>query len=311
MARTVFAPIPAIQQDRAVQRYKIVTAAQQNAHNYGLNHDLRLSDDGKMAVRDTANGTPNGTAAYQTLYLTAALLLSAQNALAATGSGITLAHTGNSIRGKPQGNLIKHTLLEIQLSFTDIATNESYSACNAVMWNVLGAVRNAAPTAIVSHGVFKADVNGATEISGQPTDNGPVKAVRTEITGQAASGAARTDWQALGNGQRDKAARKYGINQFAKPRAAEGIGIYHAGPGGNTAAAHFAGVIARSGGDYITVENYAGNPGSHNVGPNNVNPNWFVRMFGGKTGQSFYSFHKAYESADYGTQPMAVRFRGI
>ena len=115
----------------SVQRYKIVSTNQQNAHNYGLNIDLRVSDDGKMAVRDTANSTPNGSNQYQQLYLTNEVLQASQQALNALNSGVTLTATGNSISGKPGGNFIKRTLLEVTIAFADTPNNESYEDCDA------------------------------------------------------------------------------------------------------------------------------------------------------------------------------------
>jgi hypothetical protein len=288
-----------------------VPVAAQTPQNYNLNHDLRVSSDGKMAVRDTGNATPYNSNQYQELYLAPEVFTASQQALNAAGSGVTLTQTGTTIRGKPPGNHFKRTLHLVTIGFTDTANNASYAGCNANAWNVMGTVRNAQPTATVANGVFRAKINGSHLVAAQADDGAAFKAVRTAITGQNASGQARQDWQQLGANERKKAEKKYGINQYAKPRAAEAISIFTAGTDGNGGMGHHAGILARSGSDYITLENYAGNPGTVLFGKVSVNPNWYVRMFGGKTGQSFYEFHKTYEAADYGTHPIAVRSRAV
>jgi hypothetical protein len=169
-------------------------------------------------------------------------------------------------------------------------------------------MRNAQPSATVAtHGYFSSKISGSRWVESQQ-DGSAFKEVRRKITGQTTS-QGRQAWQQLSASERKSAAKKYGINQYAKPKAGEAIGIFSAGTQGNTGMGHWAGVLARSGGDYVTLENYAVNPGTTFQGGANVNPNWYVRMFGSKTGQSFYEFHKTYETADYGSQPIAVRFQ--
>ena len=306
----VFAPVPVPRPRQvSIQRYKVVTAASQTPTNYGLNYDLRVSDDGRMAVRDTGNTTPNGANQFQDLYLATDVLTTSQNALVAAGSGLALAQGATSIRGKPPGNAFKRTLHKVDIQFADTPNNQSYAGCNANAWNIMGTVRNAQPTATAAHGVFKADVNNARHVLSQPDDGAAYKAVRHEITGATTPSTARKAWNDLSASDRKKAAKKFGINEYAKPKAAEAIAIFTAGHGGNSGMGHHAGVVARSGGDYITLENYAGNPGTTTPNGTSVNPNWYVRMFGAKTGQSFYEFHKTHEAADYGHQPMAIRYR--
>jgi hypothetical protein len=122
----------------AVQRYKAVPAASQTATNYNLNYDLRVSDDGKMAVKDTGNATPNGSNQYQDLYLAPEVFNRSQQALNNANSGVTLTQTATTIRGKPPDNHIKRTLHLITIQFADTPNNESYAGCNANAWNVMG-----------------------------------------------------------------------------------------------------------------------------------------------------------------------------
>jgi hypothetical protein len=52
---------------------------------------------------------------------------------------------------------------------------------------------------------------------------------------------------------------------------------------------HFGGVVARSGNDRITLENYARGDGR----VDQADPRWYFQMYGTAKGQSFHEFHKA------------------
>ena len=179
------------------------------------------------------------------------------------------------------------------------------------MGNILGTQRNNVATATSIHGVFAKSLNGSRTLALNGDSSAAYKAIRTHFTGHALGNAAQTGWENLDDDYRNTKAKKYGFNQYAKPKAGEGIGIFKAGSTGTVGAGHFGGVIARSGSDYITLENFAGNPGTIPNPGARINSNWYVRMFGGKKGQSFYEFNKTHETAEYGAKPIAVRFRGI
>ena len=305
-----FAPVPALRRDAPVQRYKMVPVNQQNAHNYGLAIDLRVSNDGRMAVRDTANTTPNGSNQYQDLYLSQDVLNASQQILTNLASGVTLTATGATITGKPQGNFLSRTLHQVTVTFADTPNNESYEDCDANMGNVIGTQRNNVGTTQTIHGVFSEKLNGSRFLDVNGDSSAAYKAIRTRYTGFGNGKSAQNAWENLDESYRKSKAKKYGFNKYAKPKTGEGIGIFKAGSTGSTGAGHFAGVIARSGGDYITLENYAGNPGAVAHPGARINPNWYLRMFGAKNGQSFYDFHKTHETAEYGAKPIAIRFRG-
>jgi hypothetical protein len=52
---------------------------------------------------------------------------------------------------------------------------------------------------------------------------------------------------------------------------------------------HFGGVVAKSGTDYATLENYARGDNRQN----RQDPRWYFQMYGEATGQSFHEFHEA------------------
>jgi hypothetical protein len=104
------------------------------------------------------------------------------------------------------------------------------------------------------------------------------------------------------------AARALNANQFARPAIGEAFMIATVGtgpqlPGGLTQvhdyasgtnrdlgwAFHFGGVVAKSGSDYITLENYARGDNRQNQ----ADPRWYFQMYGEAQGQSFHEFHDA------------------
>jgi hypothetical protein len=280
----------------------------------GLNYDLRVSDDGKMAVRDTHNQTPAGTKDYQDLYLAQDVLEAAQQALGWVESGVALIGTENTITISTSVNSPGVKLKRVKIFFSDVSGGNSYEDCDAVMGNIVGTARNLNTTDLKLHAVFKSKINDSNDSWAVPANGGeldPYAAVRGRIT-KADRKQAKTAWETMDDTSRNIAAKTFGINQYAKPQVGQGVGIFKAGTTGakGVAAGHFAGVIARSGGDYITLENFARNPGTLSGKGAALNPNWFVRMFG-KGGQSFYGFHKAHQAAEFGDQPIAVRFFGL
>ena len=117
--------------------------------------------------------------------------------------------------------------------------------------------------------------------------------------------------------KRNKRAKAIGANQYSSPDVGEAYGIFQVGG----TQVHFAPVIAKSGADHVTLENYAGNPGSSpspvTMGTSSrppVNPNWFFRMLGpvkkhtfkADEDQTFWGEHRRIEAANYGTKPLVV-----
>ncbi len=261
-----------------------------------------------MAVLDTGNTTPNGINTRQRLWLEAGVLASSQAALQAVNSGVTLAATGNTIRGKPPGRLRKTTLAEVSITFQDVPNNESFTGCNAVAANVMGSLR--APhlgNQQATHGKFGKAVNGSKQVPTGATIWSSLTAYQKHVTGEADPDDAKAEWGQRSYARRVSAAKKYKTDRYAKPKAAEAIGVQH---GTGNSGGHFAGVLARSGNDYVTVENFAGNAGAHaQQGLGSINPNWFVRMFGARKNESFWDFHRLHETEEYGDRPIVARVK--
>src|SRR5689334_24393043 len=83
-------PAPVVVRRPAVQRYTVVPVAKQKPGYWqGENADLRVADDGKMAVKHH-EGTPSGRA-NQVFYATPAVITASAQALAQAGSPFTIA----------------------------------------------------------------------------------------------------------------------------------------------------------------------------------------------------------------------------
>jgi hypothetical protein len=297
-----------------VQRYTRIPLTAQRLNNWqGLGADLRVSDDGNMAVKDTPV-TPQGTTQFQDFYATPALIQRMQGTLNHLNSGFTVAQGVNTLTGPSPDGSGNRTLYEVVITNLEL-NNRTFENCNANMWHLMGVYRNNAwPRTPYTR--FASSVSGQLEIASKDDTGAGMKALRSQMTGATTTAEARRSYEQMWNRVKDWKSWWYGINQYALPEMGEGIGIFTAGTSGQSGGAHFAGVISKSGHDNVMLENYAGNPGG---GPNGLgvpglaNPNWYVRMFGPvkkywlapTEDQTFYGEHLRLN--EYGQAPMVVR----
>ena len=129
--------------------------------------------------------------------------------------------------------------------------------------------------------------------------------IMKETLGAGTSAAAGwAKYRALTPAAREAFDRKTGINRYAAPEVGEGFTMQTGGtpyPGVMTWNFHWAGVVMRSGGDAVTLENYA-------VGSADAkNTDWNFQMYGpaAKPGQTFHDQHLA--SKQHGDQPTTIR----
>jgi hypothetical protein len=106
----------------------------------------------------------------------------------------------------------------------------------------------------------------------------------------------------------ERSVKAYGANQFARPNVGETYMIATVGGGQRLPSGlsrvrdyrsgqdrdlgwsfHFAGVVAISGSDRVTLENYARGDNRQD----NADPRWYFQMYGETRGQSFHEFHEA------------------
>ncbi|HEX9989536.1 MAG TPA: hypothetical protein VGE45_13795 [Chloroflexia bacterium] len=104
--------------------------------------------------------------------------------------------------------------------------------------------------------------------------------------------------------EKDKFDEKAGINRYAAPKVGQAYTISSGGapkPGKKTWNFHWAGVVMKSGGDSVTLENYA-------VGDSTVkNTDWSFQMYGSATkkGQTFHEQHRDVH-AQHGESPTTM-----
>ena len=113
-------------------------------------------------------------------------------------------------------------------------------------------------------------------------------------------------YDALGPVEKDAFDKKAGINRYAAPGVGEGYTMASGGAdhvGMSTWNFHWGGVIMVSGGDRVTLENYATGV------PDEKNSEWDFQMYGPatKADQTFHDQHKA--SRQHGVDPTTLRVR--
>lgn len=308
-------PLPARRSPPAnsvVQPYTIIPRKDQGRNYWrGLDADLRVSDDGRMAVKHTPV-TPLGTNEFQVLYATKDLIREIQTALKAVKSVFKVERKSSTLKGPaPDGSGIMK-LYEVEITNQEIPGGCTFQVCNANMFHLMGAYRKR-KFKRTPYTYFESPVGGQQEISSQHTMSEGMKAVLEEMTGEKGR-EGRQIYEGIKKKEKNRQALLYGINQYASPEIGEGIGIFSA-HGGSDGEGHFAGVIAKSGHDIVLIENYVGNPGGTNMqGMGDINPNWYLRMFGPlkrrrfrrDIDQTFYGENLLLN--EYGPTPLVARF---
>jgi hypothetical protein len=310
----------------------VIPVGSQRPNNWqGLNADLRVSDDGKMAVKHI-DGTPSNTSDFQDFYATPPVLAQSAQALATTGSAFSIAQGTDTLVGIPPNSLWSRlwgqtqTLYKAEISNQDLDRSGkgdyTFNACSANMLNFLGVVRTLDddPEQLDRRRDVLLKLRGSfnfvrREINLGDDLNRAMIEARKIVTG-ASSDRARQAYNDLGSSMRKWVSWRFGINENALPEVGEGWGIYRGGEGGKIGYGHFVPVIARSGEDRVTLENDVGqdeNLEPTSIGP--INPDWYMRMFGAvkrhwfsaNEDQTFYGEALRFEQKDYGDNPLVVR----
>jgi hypothetical protein len=320
---------------RVIQSYtRIPKKAQKKNYWKGLKGDLRVSDDGNMAVLDTPENVSLSTK-YQEFYATSELIAEIQLRLWKQSSGYQVERGTKTLRGRAPDGSGDRTLYQVIVKSKDLANQalemRAPEICNVNMMFLMGAYRrfdekgNATQRPRKPYTRFASPVNESRDVhigTGRDTDAG-AKSLRAHLLGAepgkiGLGGQYDQFFKDMTDEERRQIAEQYGINQYAAPEIGEGIGIVELGKGGTHF--HFAGVIARSGQDIVTLENYAGNAAYGNGTKLNYrgsNEFWFYRMYGpvkqqGAEDQTFYGQNKGRmlnNSLEFGRFPMVIRVR--
>lgn len=288
-----------------------------NVVNHPGGLSLRVSDNSDMAIEDSdlMNRQP------KVFYATQAVVTEANAYLRRSGSGVRLATGGVGLTiltgwwwGDQQLVAVTPTLLAGDHNPDALPQN-----CNAVAASITG--MNA--LGLASQG-YRAAEDMAKSIA--PTNTTRYEIARRKPVEEVSNAAldAITDDIAREyvRKQTEENLRAARANRYAQPEVGDAFVIGTIGKGTALGggrnrvrdyerdtdrdlgwAYHFAGVVARSGQDRITLENYARPDGREE----NADPRWYFQMYGEKQGQSFHEFHKARN--DY-ANPATVAFKG-
>jgi hypothetical protein len=269
----------------------------------GLGRAMRVSDDGKMAVPDSQ--VFQGT---KTLYLTADVVHAANQRLQAVAGSLSLSRTDDSIQGrKPWTMRTYQTLYRVSPRDTrdDVGgvgrlggtgnTLRTLENCSAHGFDSLGLGVDAGAEA-GSNREFRIDIGGGQTMRNQGSimapENDSIAKERIQeaihrdkhrvvphvAVTRAAAGAT---CQTLTTAQRRRYAHQFGMNEYAMPLVGDGIEALRAGGNFTGFPMHFAAVVARSGHEYFTLENFAkgADERAHGdtIGASNA---WYFRMYG-------------------------------
>jgi len=266
-----------------------------NVVNHPGGLSLRVSDDAAMAIEDS-NLTLRQPKAF---YVTAAVVAASNVRLTATNSQVRLVQGAQTITiwtGWWSQNVLAQTTPTYNGGNPDLLPQNCNAMGAAVMgWNAEWAktrgeqrareiAARLAPTA-------RAAFRRAYAAPGDFDETAHINAVAAEYVGHATP----------------RGTAAFGANQAARPDVGEAFMINTIGsgpqqPGGavrvhdhasNTDRDlswnfHFGGVVAKSGGDYVTLENYA--RGDNRQGA--ADPRWYFQMYGEAGGQTFHDFHE-------------------
>ena len=307
-----------------LQRYAVIPVEKQKKKKWaGENADLRVSDDGKMAVKHV-NGTPNNTRDYQVFYATPDILQYSQQRLTATNSAFTIAAGGKTLVGKPPGaRKGKQTLYQAVVTNQDLAKqgkgDYAFNACNANMTNFLGILRTTTtdPDKLsyvrdITLKLQNAMDQQAKVIHFEERDfTFAMQEARRLVTNSKPDAPTKNAYNKMEESARKLASEQLGINEHALPDVGEGWGIMVGGKGGQTAMGHYAPVIGVSGDDRVTLENDVsqGAQRENSYGEMPINPTWYFRMFGPlkkKEDQTFWGEARKYEGDQYGDRPLVA-----
>jgi hypothetical protein len=321
-----------------IQRFTVVPAKKQKSAYYaGTGKSLRVSDDGKLAVPDSAVFEGE-----KLMYATADVIASAQGALAAAESPYTLTAGSEVIRGRAPGSRTGPVLTLVRADPTDLRSGKSGSelttieACSGHGLDAMGVGVDASAQKQSGHKAM-IDTGGGTSVR----NTGSSAHVESDLTAQATilqkiaktekglpldgpdltRAEAKSIYMNLSEKKRTAYAKQYGMNQYASPEVGEGIesmrvhteGTKHATPTGFPM--HFAPVVAKTGGDYVAMENFAKNSSERTGGDTaTASKAWYFRMYGPfkeDTGedQSYYGQHAEEGSIGGRATSMGLRNR--
>jgi hypothetical protein len=260
-----------------------------------LGQSLRLSDDGNMAVEDSDLSSRQP----KEFYATSTIVRESNQALQRVGARISLVqgtHALTIVTANRQVNEL--------YTVTPLFAKAPPQNCNAMAAEIIGS--SSGFTAMKK----SAGTNAAKKIAAD-TAHLLAKAFHDkQVTAQEFEKLEGTLVEEYVSKlpQSEHILERERINQYAQPGVGEAYMIGTLGNptnrNGGTARVldlesgeernlgwgfHFAGVVAVSGNDRVTLENYARGDDRRD----DADPRWYFQMYGGSAGQTFYDFNKA------------------
>lgn len=260
---------------------------------------LRVSEDGRMAVRE---GYPN-----HDLWADSSLIADAAAKLKANGSAITLeAGSGRQAVDKPDGSGMMGLTEVVPTNSRTQTSGDSmqhYADCGRSTRDVMGG--DGEKWGKVQATYNKDDGRGGAARQETAAGHRPGEFKREVFYDLIGSEA---QYEALSADERRAFDEKAGINDFANPEVGEGFtmssgGKPIAGYEDNTWNFHFAGLAMKSGGDFVTLENFSVSK------PDVSNTDWTFDMYGPahKEGQTFHDQHTATNQHGESPTTLAVK----
>lgn len=266
-----------------------------NVVNHAGGYSLRVSDDNNMAIEDTnlAQRQP------KEFYATQAVITSANQELARVNSSFRLQPGGQTV-SILTGWWSTKQLLTVTPLYNGGNPDLAPQNCNEMAAVVLGVAAGGFT------GAAGTDAwNAAWRIGGVSE-----QATQRIMQNQAYTNEDIENFQATRyvNNRDARAVRRLGANEQARPGVGDAYMIATIGhgtpqPGGQTRVHdvahnvdrdlnwtyHFAGVVAKSGTDRVTLENFA--RGDNRMA--GADPRWYFQMYGEGNNQSFHEFFSA------------------
>jgi len=293
--------------DGSERRYTEVAVAAQAAKKWNAGLDLRVSDDGNMAVGQDA--------AQHSFWATATKVAASNATLKTVGSAIRLELQSESLIGKAPSTGGARSLTKVLpknlMTGTSGEAMTLWADCGNAGRDVMGAGTAGGGDAALIAAKYKISVHQAgaakpkivtrNTVATDPEDM--KKEIFSKKFNIADGAAALAHYDGLPAADRDKADRELGINRYAAPATGQGFTMSSGGAdfaGENTWNFHWAGVVMTSGSDRVTLENYA-------VGDASVkNTEWEFQMYGpaSKAGQTFHEQH--FDTHQHGQTPTTM-----
>lgn len=260
-----------------------------------LGQSLRLSDDGNMAVEDTDLSRRQP----KEFYATSTIVRESNQALHRVGARVSL------VQGAHALTIVTANRQVIALyTVTPLFVKAPPQNCNAMAAEIIGS--SSGFTAMKK----SAGTNAAKKIAAD-TAHLLAKAFHDkQVTAQEFEKLEGTLVEEYVSKlpQSEHILEREQINQYARPGVGEAFMIGTLGNPTNRNGGvaqvldlesgeeralgwgfHFAGVVAVSGNDRVTLENYARGDDRRD----DADPRWYFQMYGGSAGQTFYDFNKA------------------